>query len=81
MTTPNPIHVTPGQFKRLERNLNAADRPEVTMPRLMEEFQRAIEKKIGRRLTPEEQRSKQFRGDARAYAVAVMRWIKKDRKP
>lgn len=48
---------------------------------LMVEFMYRAEQEMGRRLTPEEARSKQFKGDARAYAVMIMRWRKKKGKP
>ena len=46
--------------------------------RLMTDFLRLVEKyRQGERLTQEELLSSQFRGDARAFAVMVLRWIKK----
>jgi hypothetical protein len=47
---------------------------------LMMEFLLLLEKKLGRRITPEEARSTQFRGDALAYAKMIRRWTKGNKK-
>jgi hypothetical protein len=83
------LKLTPGELKKLERNLNgtsgnckkahknakeaSVDEVHQTTSELMSEYVRHVEKKLGRNLTPNEARA--ITPEALAYAKAMRVWV------